>query len=124
MRGASGALKLELDCVILENQKQSVNKIYLCSTEYADQLQVPITIECLKRLITVAMIDSGASGNFINSEYIKKHKILTKKKKTARQVQVIDRRPIANRRINKECTFQIIMNDHIEEITCNVAPLG
>uniref|UniRef100_A0A183CNF3 RNA-directed DNA polymerase n=1 Tax=Globodera pallida TaxID=36090 RepID=A0A183CNF3_GLOPA len=70
------------------------------------------------------MIDSGASGNFINSGYVEKHKIPTKKKKSARRVQVIDGRPIANGLIERECTFQVIMNDHVEEITCDVAPLG
>jgi hypothetical protein len=63
------------------------NKIHLCSTEYANQLRLPVAIECPKTIYGVAMLDSGASGNFINKDFIEKYKIPKKKRKTRKELK-------------------------------------
>jgi hypothetical protein len=102
----------------------AANKIHLCSTEYANQLRLPVAIECPKTVYGIAMVDSGASGNFINKDFVEKYKITKTKKKNKERIKVIDGRHIANRVIEYECLIRMYINEHVEELYVDVMSLG
>jgi hypothetical protein len=71
-----------------------------------------------------AMIDSGASSCFIHKDFVKNYKIPTIKKKKPRKLKVIDGREISSGLVEYECTFQLQIGSHSEEVVCNVADIG
>jgi hypothetical protein len=70
------------------------------------------------------MLDSGASGNFINKDFVEKHKIPKTKNKNKKRIKVIDRRDIADRVIEFECSIKMYINEHVEELFVDVTSLG
>jgi hypothetical protein len=102
----------------------AANEIHLCSTEYANQLWLPVAIECPKTIYGVAMVNSGASANFINKSFMEKYKILKTKKKNKKRIKVIDGRDIADRVIECKCLVKMYINEHVEEIFLDVTSLG
>jgi hypothetical protein len=102
----------------------AANEIHLCSTEYANQLRLPIAIECPTTIYGIAMLDSGASGNFINKDLVEKYKIPKTKKKNKKRIKVIDGRDIADGIIEFECFIKMYINKHVEELFLDVMSLG
>jgi hypothetical protein len=102
----------------------AANEIHLCSTEYANQLRLAVAIECPKTIYGVAMLDSGASGNFINKDFVEKYKIPKTRKKNKRRIKVIDGRDIADGVIEFECVVKMYINEHVEELFLDVTSLG
>ena len=83
-----------------------------------------MAIETPETYYLVAMIDSGAQGNFINEAFIKENGIRTVRKEKTRRIRVVDGRELSGGRITHECTFRLYINEHEEEITCDVANIG
>jgi hypothetical protein len=70
------------------------------------------------------MVDSGTSGNFINKDFVEKHKIPKTKKKNKKRIKVIDGRDIADGVIEYECLVKMCINEHVEEVFLDVTSLG
>ena len=68
------------------------------------------------------LVDSGAQGNFINEEFVRRNKIPTKTKTTRRQIMTFGK---AGRSIEYE-TKNLVMRTgrHQEEICFDVTDLG
>ena len=60
-----------------------------------------------------ALIDSGASGNFISDSYVKKHKITTRKLSSPRHIHTVDGSPSKSGNITSYCILCIHVNKRI-----------
>src|ERR1700722_14632267 len=120
--GSKGALMAELKAAESANCSSINNTNH--STQYEEQLKVPVAIETPQTYYLVAMIDSGAQGNFINQSFVSENNIPTKKKAKARCISVVDGREIQGGRITHESTFTLFVNNHVKVITCDVVNIG
>ena len=102
------------------------NESNVCSVslyEHAECMKVQVKI--LAGIVTAetkAMIDSGATNNFINESFIKQNFIKTKPKSTPLTVKDIAGRKLGM--VDKQVTLKIRMANHEEEITLNVIGTG
>ena len=60
-----------------------------CSPHFRIRMRV-------NRHLTNAMINSGATGNFMSESFARKHKIPTQEKRNPYQLTVVDRTPLSN----------------------------
>jgi hypothetical protein len=63
-----------------------------------------------------AMVDCGATENFIDKDYAEQIKIPLDKKKIPRRVLAIDGREIASRLVTLNTSIKLIINNHHEKI--------
>jgi hypothetical protein len=78
-----------------------------------------------KRIDTYAMIDSGATGNFVNQEFVKKYNLVTSPLSEELSLNVVDGRPIASGKISKEVVSALfIKNCHLENVSFFVSAIG
>ena len=70
------------------------------------------------------MVDSGASSCFIHKRLIDLYNILVTKKKSPRQLKVIDGREISSGLVDTECILKLSLGSHKEELVCNIAEIG
>src|ERR1700722_20129885 len=103
--GSKGALMAELKAAESANCSSINNTNH--STQYEEQLKVLVAIETPQTYYLVAMIDSGAQGNFINQTFVSENNLPIKKKSKTRRISVVDGREIEGRRITQECTFTL-----------------
>ena len=71
-----------------------------------------------------AMINSGASSCFIHKHLIDLYNIPVTKKKSPRQLKVIDGREISSGLVDTECILKLSLGSHKEELVCNIAEIG
>src|ERR1700722_13723530 len=98
--GSKGALMVELKAAETANCSSIKNTNH--STQYEEQLKVPVAIKTPNTYYLVAMIDSGAQRNFINQSFISENNIPVKKKTRAQYVSVVDGREIQGGKITQE----------------------
>jgi hypothetical protein len=75
----------------------------------------------------LALIDSGATSNFIHVDFVKTHKIPQLAKDKPIPLEVADGHPISSGHItHSTIPMTLFLDDpqHIEEITFDIAPLG
>src|SRR6202161_2438301 len=112
----------------LENLDNHVlnNESNVCSVslyEHAECMKVQVKILAgIVTAETTAMIDSGATNNFINESFIKKNFIRTKPKQIPLTVKDIAGRKLGM--VDKQVTVKIRMANHEEEITLNIIRTG
>ena len=74
---------------------------------------------------THALIDSGASGSFINTSFIEKHSIPLILKVTPRDLTVVDGREISSGKVTHNTpTLLLTIGEHTESVTFDVTQLG
>nr|ODN74269.1 hypothetical protein L203_06646 [Cryptococcus depauperatus CBS 7841] len=79
----------------------------------------------IPRVLHYAMLDSGATNNFINSTFLAETNIQKIKKKNPLQLQVIDGRPIKSGAVtHNTCPIQILTQDHKETVSFDITTLG
>ena len=64
---------------------------------------------------TFAMVDSGATSNFINSSFVTSRLFRTIKKPVPRPLEVVDGRPIEGGDVVSETHCQLGIGDHLAE---------
>ena len=96
------------------------------SCELEQQLIIPVTLIFDNyRLSTVAMIDSGATGCFINQNLVTRYQIPVKTKKIPRTLEVVDGREISSGIITESSDNVILeIEKHKERIQFDVTRLG
>jgi hypothetical protein len=78
-----------------------------------------------KRIDTYAMIDSGATGNFVNQEFVKKYNLVTSPLSEELSLNVVDGRPIASGKISKKVVSKLfIKNCHLENVSFFISAIG
>lgn len=70
------------------------------------------------------MLDSGASGTFINSRYVSRFGLKTRDLVIPILLRNADNSPNAIGRITKEVVLQVEMKGHVEQLTMAVADIG
>ena len=70
------------------------------------------------------MLDSGASGTFINSRYVSRHGLQTRDLVIPILLRNADNSPNAIGRITKEVVLNVEMKGHLEQLTMAVADIG
>nr|ODN95659.1 hypothetical protein L204_04201 [Cryptococcus depauperatus CBS 7855] len=95
-------------------------------SEPTEHLCFPITIQYNRKSYeTYAMLDSGATNNFINSTFLAETNIQKIKKKNPLQLQVIDGRPIKSGAVtHNTCPIQLLIQDHKEAVSFDITTLG
>jgi len=89
-----------------------------------DHLMVTIRLHSITKQITInAMIDSGATKDFIDQGFCSKYNIRTKQAKTIREVYLADGRPSAMRPITHIAKVPMHIGSHRELATVQVAKL-
>jgi hypothetical protein len=71
-----------------------------------------------------AMVDCGATNNFINKDYAEKIRIPLDRKKIPRRVRAIDGREIASRPVTHDTTLNLTINNHQEIIKLHCIMIG
>jgi hypothetical protein len=71
-----------------------------------------------------AMIDSGATSQFIDYDYAKKHGFLLRRKAQSEILSVFDGSPALSGMLTHECDVKLVLDQHVEEITLQVTKLG
>ena len=91
-----------------------------------EHLIIPVNISFNGITIyTHAMIDSGATGSFIDDSFIQNHKIPIVKKLIPIELNVIDGRPISSGKItHNTIKLQMYYSNHCENIILDITSLG
>jgi hypothetical protein len=74
-----------------------------------------------------AMVDSGATGNFMTRALVKKKGYSTQKKSDAYNLMIVDENPLLdeNERVNRETKpLSIAIQQHHEELTFNIVGMA
>lgn len=74
--------------------------------------------------LATVMLDSGASGTFINSRYVSRHGLQTRDLVIPILLRNADNSPNAIGRITKEVVLNVEMKGHLEQLTMAVADIG
>jgi hypothetical protein len=73
---------------------------------------------------TTAMVDCGATENFIDKDYAEQIKIPLDKKKIPRRVLAVDGREIASGPVTHDTSVELIINNHGEKIKLHCITIG
>jgi hypothetical protein len=89
-------------------------------------LMLPIVLKAAwKTLETSAMINSGATGNFVNSRFIKERSLPVTSLKKPLLLKVVDERPIESGLIQEKVVVSLsIGKNHLEKIPLFITDLG
>jgi hypothetical protein len=126
----TGLENKKFETIPIINDKQSVEdeQVLISSLESREisHFMLPIVFKVTwKTLEASAMIDSGATGNFVNSQFIKEKSLPVPPLKNPVFLKVVDGRPIESRFIKKKIiVFLIINNKHLEKVSFFVTDLG
>ena len=79
------------------------------------EFKIPVTLisTTCASIMANALIDSGASGNFISDQYIKKHAIKTRKLLSPQHIHTIDGSPSKSSNITSYCILCICVDKQI-----------
>lgn len=98
------------------------------SSQREKQIEVAISLDSAKTTTTpfepFAMIDSGASGNFIDTRLVQLLELPTRAKSSPIPLYVIDGRLSEDGPITQECRLHLVIGDHVEIITANITQCG
>ena len=95
---------------------------HLCAVDYSTHIKVPVNINGTTK--TIAMIDSGATGNFISERLVQSAGLPTKKKRYPYQLQVVDGSDLSGG-VGEETPFlPVIIQRHHEEIAFDVVRMA
>lgn len=112
----------------IDKQCNGLKPLQLSSLQYGSTEHFNVPIILGKELIhATALIDSGATSNFVHIDFVKQHNIPQKAKKRPIPLEVADGRPISTGHITHsttELTLVIRNTDHEEQIMLDIAPLG
>ena len=97
-------------------------KQQLCAAQYKMHIVVPVNINGER---TVAMIDSGATGNFISKDLVRSTDLPTRKKKQQYDLQMADGSTSSTGRVDEETfSLPVAIQRHHEEITFDVVGMA
>ena len=97
-------------------------KQHLCSAQYSTHVRIPVNVNGQR---TVAMIDSGATGNFISKYLVRSRGLPTRKKKQQYDLQMADGSKLSTGRIDEETfSLPVAIQRHHEEITFDVVGMA
>jgi Reverse transcriptase (RNA-dependent DNA polymerase)/RNase H-like domain found in reverse transcriptase/Integrase zinc binding domain/Chromo (CHRromatin Organisation MOdifier) domain/Integrase core domain/Retroviral aspartyl protease len=75
-------------------------------------------------ILTEAMIDSGASTNFIDTDFAKENQLPMRTKARPFKLEVVDGRPISSGLVTHESPCKMTVRSHEEELTPSCTKLG
>jgi transposase InsO family protein len=89
-------------------------------------ITIPVTLQCGDRVVrTHAMIDSGATGNFVNASFVSASGFVTEELRTPRDLYVVDGRPITSGQITHHLKTDLCSEKiHSEKISLYVTAIG
>ena len=95
---------------------------HLCSTDYETHVKVPVQINGTN---TIAMIDSGATGNFVSRTLVQSAGLPTRKKKEPYSLQMADGSELSTGSVGEETTsLHLAIQRHREEISLDVVGMA
>jgi transposase InsO family protein len=91
-----------------------------------DQTFIPVQIKLSsgELVTTTALIDCGATSNFVNQAFVHAHHLPVEQKKYPVPVHVVDGRPIISGDVNYHSKVDLIIGPHQETIQLDVTNLG
>ena len=94
-------------------------------TDPEDPLILLVELSLNPPVTTHALIDSGASGSFINTSFIEKHSIPLILKDTPRDLTVVDGHEISSGKVTHNTPILLLtIGGHTESVTFDVTQLG
>jgi predicted aspartyl protease len=87
-------------------------------------LRVKIQGKDEKEHTTMAMIDCGATENFIDRQFVEQQQLPLMKKAVPQRVLAVDGRELVGRPVTHEATVTLTINDHREEIKLHCITIG
>ena len=111
------------------NIQQATLNLKLSSLEYGSTEHFNISVQLSigeKSIKTTALIDSGATGNFMHIDFVKQYNIPQELKEYPIPLEVVDGRPISTGHITHSTpSMHVLINqDHTEKISLDIAPIG
>jgi hypothetical protein len=103
------------------------DRVYIRSISSKSSTQLPIILRTLDtgiRLSVTALLDSGATGLFIDQSFVKYHNLNTRKLQRAVPVYNVDGTLNKNGSIQEEVDLTLIFENHTERATFAVTDLG
>jgi len=95
---------------------------HLYSTDYETHVNIPVQINGTN---TIAMIDSGATGNFVSRTLVQSAGLLTRKKKEPYSLQMADGLELSTGSVGEETTLlHLAIQRHHKEISLNVVRIA
>jgi hypothetical protein len=73
---------------------------------------------------TTAMVDCGATENFIDERYVKQNNIPLRRKAIPRRVLAVDGREVANGPVTHDALVDLMINNHYETIRLHCITIG
>src|SRR5216117_3410829 len=121
--GASVSEDPKMDMEVYSIENVSPFNIYFSATSVRSAPE-QTSISKMKPFYGWALLDSGASSCFIHPRIVKEYHIPVVKKTKPKKLKVIDGRDISSGLVTHECTFNLELGSHKEQIKCNVAEIG
>src|SRR5690606_989178 len=90
-----------------------------------DSAEPPLSVNCIvnQKIKTLGMIDCGASSQFIDSQFAKKHNLILERKTVPIELRVVDGTPSSAGPITHEVRVQLQIDQHLETLVMNVTKL-
>lgn len=97
-------------------------KQFLCATQYDTHVNIPVMINGQR---TIAMIDSGATGNFVSRDLVRSVDLPTRRKEDQYDLQMADGSTLSTGRIDEETySLPVTIQRHHEELTFDVVGMA
>ena len=89
--------------------------------EYSEQFIIQATLELLDKEVPIRLlVGSGASGPILHEEFMRKNRLLVKKKKIPKQVKNANEEPIPNAGTHYTQPTVLVIGQHTEDIVWEV----
>lgn len=108
----------------IQGTKNTLSSLYYLRP--VNPLVVPILVsqDSIEPIPTFALIDSGATSNFIDLAFVHQKKLNPQKLRSPVPLHVIDGRPIASGAITHACTANLTMRGELITLTLDMTQLG
>jgi hypothetical protein len=113
----------------LKGPTSKIKPLKLSSLQYGSSEHFNLSVQLLfngQPIMATSLIDSGATGNFVHTDFVKENKIPQETKQNPVPLEVADGRPISSGHITYSTSSinLVIKQDHTEELSLDIAPPG
>ena len=85
--------------------------------KHTGQFIIQVTLELLDKELPIRLlVDSGASGPILHEEFVRKNRLLVKKRKMSKQVKNANKEPIPNAGTHYTQPTVLVIGQHAEDM--------
>ena len=107
--------------MVKKRSHQAVSKGCELEPEHSERFIIQATLELLDKEVPVRLlVDSGTSGPILHEDFVRKNRLLVKKRKMPKQVKNANKEPIPNPGTYYTQPIVLVIGQHAEDMVWEV----